>query len=93
MADCCEFYQEGMDKLNAPIILATLRAGKQTYDGKPFNYCPWCGAAKTQQALTQNTDPDLSKCPNCHGEADIGHDRCLPPNPYLCTKCAEEIND
>jgi hypothetical protein len=34
-------------------------------------------------------DPDLSKCPVCGGPADNGHDRCLPPNPYLCTKCAE----
>ncbi len=31
--------------------------------------------------------PDLSKCPNCGGPADNGHDRCLPPNPYYCTKC------
>ena len=43
--DCCEYYQEGMDKINAPIILATIRAGHRTYDGKPFNYCPWCGKA------------------------------------------------
>ena len=31
--------------------------------------------------------PDLSKCPKCGGPADNGHDRCLPPNPYVCTKC------
>ena len=31
--------------------------------------------------------PDLSKCPNCGGPADNGHDRCFPPNPYYCTKC------
>lgn len=30
---------------------------------------------------------DLSKCPKCGGPADNGHDRCLPPNPYFCTKC------
>ena len=35
-------------------------------------------------------DPDLSKCPKCGGPADNGHDRCLPPNPYLCTKCSAE---
>ncbi len=40
---CCDYYQEGLDKLNAPIILATVRAGHDTYDGKPFVYCPWCG--------------------------------------------------
>ena len=30
---------------------------------------------------------DLSKCPECGGENDRGHDRCYPPNPYLCSKC------
>lgn len=32
---------------------------------------------------------DLNKCPKCGGPADNGHDRCLPPNPYYCTKCTE----
>lgn len=39
-----------------------------------------------------NNKPDLSKCPRCGGEADNGHDRCIPPNPYLCRKCDEEYN-
>jgi hypothetical protein len=34
--------------------------------------------------------PDLSKCPQCGGVADNGHDRCYPPNPYYCTKCEKE---
>ncbi len=38
-------------------------------------------------------DPDLSKCPNCGGEADNGHDRCVPPNPYYCTKCEAMPDD
>ena len=29
----------------------------------------------------------LNRCPGCGGAADNGHDRCLPPNPYFCTKC------
>lgn len=33
------------------------------------------------------SDPDPSRCPKCGGEADNGHDRCDPPNPYHCTKC------
>jgi hypothetical protein len=36
------------------------------------------------------TKPDLDKCPRCGGEADNGHDRCIPPNPYLCRKCSED---
>lgn len=31
--------------------------------------------------------PDLNTCPQCGGEADQGHDRECPPNPYLCSKC------
>jgi hypothetical protein len=30
---------------------------------------------------------NLDECPICKGPADNGHDRELPPNPYLCTKC------
>ncbi len=38
------------------------------------------------ESCTKNTT-SLSKCPKCGGPADNGHDRCLPPNPYFCTKC------
>ncbi len=31
---------------------------------------------------------DLSKCPRCGAPADNGHDRCYPPNPYVCSKCS-----
>lgn len=34
---------------------------------------------------TANTD--LSICPGCGGPADNGHDRCVPPTAYYCTKC------
>jgi hypothetical protein len=37
-----------------------------------------------------STEPDLSKCPRCGGPADNGHDRCVPPNPYNCSKCEKE---
>lgn len=39
---------------------------------------------------TELKNPDLSKCPRCGGPADNGHDRCVPPSPYLCTKCQAE---
>ena len=39
-----------------------------------------------------NEGTDLSKCPNCGGPADNGHDRCLPPSPYWCTKCTAAEN-
>lgn len=30
------------------------------------------------------------KCPKCGGEADNGHDREYPPNPYYCTQCTRD---
>lgn len=36
-------------------------------------------------------EDDISKCPKCGGEADNGNDRCVPPNPYYCTKCEDKI--
>ena len=41
-------------------------------------------------ALTQQAEPDLSRCPQCNGPADNGFDRSIPPSPYLCTKCMAE---
>jgi DNA-directed RNA polymerase subunit RPC12/RpoP len=40
----------------------------------------------TPEALIDQV-ADLSKCPSCGGPADNGHDRCLPPSPYVCTRC------
>lgn len=34
---------------------------------------------------------DLSKCPQCGGEADRGVDSCIPPSSNMCSKfCAQE---
>lgn len=35
--------------------------------------------------------PPPWRCPQCNGPADNGHDRSIPPNPYLCTKCMAEM--
>ncbi len=40
---CCKYNQKGLNLLNGFIITASARAGKSLYDGKPFEYCPWCG--------------------------------------------------
>lgn len=36
------------------------------------------------------SNDSLNDCPGCGGPADNGHDRCLPPSPYFCTKCSQE---
>lgn len=44
--------------------------------------------ATLKERLAETTD-DLTRCPNCGGPADNGHDREVPPNPYWCSKCSE----
>lgn len=42
---CCDDWNANIKKLNAPIELQAIRSGfKWQYDGKPFQFCPWCGA-------------------------------------------------
>lgn len=41
------------------------------------------------EALSALEQPRLETCPKCGGIADNGHDRELPPNPYLCSKCEQ----
>ena len=38
------------------------------------------------------TDSELNTCPGCGGVADNGFDRCIPPNPYYCTKCMNNLS-
>lgn len=41
----------------------------------------------TNPPLTNEQPGKVDKCPKCGGDADNGYDRCVPPNPYYCTKC------
>jgi hypothetical protein len=45
-----------------------------------------------RQRLLDNEfeEVDLDTCPTCGGPADNGNDRCIPPSPYICTKCERE---
>ena len=54
------------------------------------DYCADDGRCESENDCSdiENYDDDLNTCPRCGGPADNGHDRCLPPSPYLCTKCA-----
>jgi len=42
---------------------------------------------------TDDNTIDIGVCPECGGPADNGHDRCYPPNPYVCTKCEHNSNE
>lgn len=39
--------------------------------------------------LCNELEKDPNKCPKCGGEPDNGFDRCIPPNPYHCTRCEQ----
>ncbi|NBW13722.1 MAG: hypothetical protein EBR82_37555 [Caulobacteraceae bacterium] len=43
--------------------------------------------------VRERVEYSLSRCPNCGGVADNGHDRCDPPSPYYCTKCTKPTED
>jgi len=76
-----------------------LRGFEQMYEAHIPCACAHCCVAipdiaqwrKAIGALNQPAqESDLSKCPGCGGPADNGHDRELPPNPYLCSKCEKD---
>lgn len=43
--DCtCIDWKQNIDKLNSPFVLQSARSGgKSQYNGKVFEFCPWCG--------------------------------------------------
>jgi hypothetical protein len=66
---------------------------KQDYAKHPFNdKCPlslyeWLPSDFGKLNTRPSVEPSAMICPGCNGDADNGHDRCDPPNPYYCTKC------
>ena len=48
----CKDWEETMPKINGPIIMASIRAGHNTYDGKPMVFCPWCGTRLPETKVT-----------------------------------------
>lgn len=51
--DCCEDFKPNADKIDAFILLQHARSGgTHAYTGKPFVFCPWCGAALSDSTST-----------------------------------------
>lgn len=47
--ECCADWLVQIEKVNGPIVLQSIRAGRDLYKetgGKPFKYCPWCGKVR-----------------------------------------------
>lgn len=56
--------------------------------GQVAEFCDAAIDAALRERLAETAN-DLTRCPNCGGPADNGHDREVPPNPYWCSKCTE----
>lgn len=58
---------------------------------KECKHCGGSGLVDSDHYAVDVSDylPDIP-CPECGGETDNGFDRCLPPNPYSCSKCEEK---
>ena len=41
--ECCDYYLQGIKEIEWFIKSATIN---DRYRGRPFEYCPWCGAKK-----------------------------------------------
>lgn len=39
----CDDWKPEIDKINGFIVVASIRASQDLYDGKLMVYCPWCG--------------------------------------------------
>jgi len=46
---CCSDWDENIEKVNGQIVLQSLRAGRDLFNGKPFKFCPWCGSTIEEQ--------------------------------------------
>lgn len=57
----CEDWAPEIEKVNGPIVLWSIRAGRDLFNGKPFKFCPWCGAIlsdiSTEPAVTVGGKP------------------------------------
>lgn len=74
-------------------ICQTLDANGHLADGDVCTLMPLkLALRKVGYPWSGDIPEDLSKCPQCGGDADNGHDRCLPPSAYLCSKCSELLN-
>ena len=59
--DCCPDWPVQIEKVNGPIVLQSLRAGLDLYDGIPFRYCPWCGKKRPEQEKQSNVVREPSR--------------------------------
>jgi len=50
----CADWEPEIAKVNGPIVLQSIRAGRDLYTGKPFRFCPWCGLVLMDKDRVEN---------------------------------------
>ncbi len=79
---------EGLAGRKVRVEVVAPKNATQTY-----SYMTYETTARTySEEFIRDTDEvdrirNMNKCPSCNGEPDNGFDRCMPPNPYNCSKC------
>jgi len=48
---CCDRWDKNIDKVSGPIVLQSLRTGRDLYDGEPFRFCLIHRMASVDEAL------------------------------------------
>ena len=48
---CCDEWDQNIEKIDGPITLQSIRAGRNLYVGEPFRFCPWCGEKLKQSTI------------------------------------------
>ncbi len=58
--DCdCDGWNQSMDQINSAQMLAHTHG--QSYTGKFFNYCPWCGVQIRDKKSSPSSDNSFNK--------------------------------
>jgi len=53
----CQDWKPQIKKVERPIVLQSIRAGRDLFDGKPFRFCPWCGHELHEVAPPPQSEP------------------------------------
>jgi len=78
----CKFLR---DNLEDDAFVDEMEDDLEEYDGIFSDLCN----AKEEMDERRPARPVIT-CPWCKGSGEDGHDRCFPPNPYVCRVCDGE---
>lgn len=90
LACTCDGWKVNEPKVNGPIILQSIRAGRDLYDGDPFRFCPWCGKELvdgTNPADTIAVSPGKPPASPPTVPPSVAPLNLTMPQPITCARC------